>query len=196
MRQASIHRKTGETDITLSLCLDGRGVSEIDTGIGFLDHMLSTFARHGFFDLYVKCSGDLHVDCHHTIEDIGIVLGQAIRQALGDKAGIRRFGNFLLPMDDSLVLCAVDLSGRAWLGFDVRFTTDHVGGFDTEMVQEFFYAVAVQAGMNLHLKQLAGTNNHHVMEACFKAFAKALDEATLPDPRISGVLSAKGTLES
>ena len=193
-RKAEIKRKTGETDIALTLELDGKGEASVDTGIGFFDHMLNTFARHGFFDLTCTCRGDLEVDCHHTIEDVGIAFGTAIKEALGDKAGIRRFGQWLLPMDESLVLGAVDLSGRGCLGFDVRFTIDRVGAFDTEMAEEFFYAVAMNAGMNLHLKQMAGTNNHHIMEACFKAFAKSLDMAAQSEPRLCGVLSTKGSL--
>ncbi|MBQ9155730.1 MAG: imidazoleglycerol-phosphate dehydratase HisB [Eubacterium sp.] len=194
MRNARIERKTSETDILVELNLDGSGKADIQTGIGFFDHMLNSFARHGFFDLTVKVTGDLHVDCHHTIEDTGIVLGQAIAQAAGDKKGIRRFGNFFLPMDETLVMGAVDLSGRPYLVCDLPFSTDRVGGFDTEMVYEFFYALSYSAAMNLHLKLIHGRNNHHIMEAAFKAFAKALDEATSYDPRITDVLSTKGAL--
>ncbi len=193
-RTAHIKRVTKETAITVDLNLDGSGESTVDTGIGFFDHMLISFARHGFFDLNCQVKGDLNVDCHHTIEDTGIVLGQAIAAALGEKKGIRRFGNFLLPMDETLVLCAVDLSGRPYLVFDLPFTTEKVGAFDTEMVREFFYAVSYSAGMNLHIKLVHGENNHHKMEAAFKAFAKALDEATSLDPRIEDVLSTKGSL--
>lgn len=193
-RTADIRRATNETNIALFLDLDGSGKAEIATGIGFFDHMLNSFVRHGFFDLKVKVTGDLYVDSHHTIEDTGIVLGQAIRDALGDKVGIRRFGSFLLPMDDALVLASLDLSGRPYLVYDVELTTDRVGYFDTEMVKEFFYAVSYGAGMNLHLKQMAGTNNHHIIEGCFKAFAKALDMAVQYDERITEVLSTKGTL--
>ena len=193
-RTADYVRKTKETDITLSLELDGSGVSEIDTGIGFFDHMLEGFARHGFFDLSVKAEGDLIVDCHHTIEDTGIVLGTAIKEALGDKAGIRRYGSMILPMDETLVLCGIDLSGRPYLNFDGEFTAERLGDMDTEMAREFFYAVSYAAGMNLHIKVLDGTNNHHIMEAMFKAFAKALDQATQMDERIQGVLSTKGSL--
>ena len=193
-RTADYVRKTKETDITLSLELDGSGVSEIDTGIGFFDHMLEGFARHGFFDLSVKAEGDLIVDCHHTIEDTGIVLGTAIKEALGDKAGIRRYGSMILPMDETLVLCAIDLSGRPYFAFDAEFTTDRVGDMDTEMVREFFYAVSYSAGMNLHMKVLSGTNNHHIIEALFKAFGKALDDASSYDPRITDILSTKGSL--
>ena len=194
MRTASITRKTSETDINVTLCLDGSGKADIDTGIGFFDHMLKSFARHGFFDLTLKVKGDLYVDCHHTIEDTGIVLGEAIKTALGDKKSIRRYGNMLLPMDETLVLCAIDLSGRPYLNFKAEFTSDRVGGFDTEMVKEFFYAISYSAGMNLHIKQIDGDNNHHIIEAMFKAFAKALDEAVSIDSRITDVLSTKGAL--
>ncbi len=194
MRTASITRKTSETDINVTLCLDGSGKADIDTGIGFFDHMLKSFARHGFFDLTLKVKGDLYVDCHHTIEDTGIVLGEAIKTALGDKKSIRRYGNMMLPMDETLVLCAIDLSGRPYLNFKAEFTSDRVGGFDTEMVKEFFYAISYSAGMNLHIKQIDGDNNHHIIEAMFKAFAKALDEAVSIDSRITDVLSTKGAL--
>ena len=193
-RKADFVRKTKETDIALSLCLDGTGKSSVSTGIGFFDHMLEGFARHGFFDLKVSVEGDLAVDCHHTIEDTGIVLGNAIKKAVGDKCGIKRYGSCILPMDEVLVLCAIDLSGRPYLAFDAEFTTDRVGYFDTEMVKEFFYAISYTAGMNLHIKVLSGGNNHHVIEAMFKAFAKALDEATVIDPRITDVLTTKGSL--
>ena len=193
-RIAEYTRKTKETDIYLSVDLDGRGDAKADTGIGFFDHMLDGFARHGLFDLNVKVTGDLVVDCHHTIEDTGIVLGNAIKKAVGDKKGIKRFGSCMLPMDETLVLCAVDLSGRPYLSFDAEFTTDRVGYMDTEMVKEFFYAVSYSAGMNLHLKVITGGNNHHMIEAMFKAFAKALDEATIIDPRITDILSTKGSL--
>lgn len=194
MRTASITRKTSETDITMTLNLDGSGMSSVNTGIGFFDHMLKSFAKHGFFDLNVNVKGDLIVDCHHTIEDTGIVLGEAVKQALGDKKSIRRYGSMLLPMDETLVMCAIDLSGRPYLNFNGSFTTDRVGYFDTEMVREFFYAVSYSAGMNLHIKQIDGGNNHHIIEAMFKAFAKALDEAVSIDPRIVDVLSTKGAL--
>ena len=193
-RVAKVERVTGETEITLSLDLDGTGKAEISTGIGFFDHMLNSFARHGLFDLELAAKGDLEVDSHHTIEDTGIVLGEAIKRAVGDKKGIKRFGNFILPMDESLVLCALDLSGRPYLNEDLAFTVPRVGEFDTEMVHEFFYAVSYSAGMNLHFKMLSGGNNHHVIEAAFKAFAKALDEAVSFDTRISDVLSTKGSL--
>lgn len=194
-RRADFVRKTKETDITISLNLDGKGDAEIDTGVGFFNHMLEGFARHGFFDLDVKVTGDLEVDCHHTIEDAGIVLGTVIKKALGDKKGIRRFGSCILPMDETLVLCAIDLSGRPYLVFDADFTSERVGDMDTEMVKEFFYAVSYTAGMNLHIKVLEGGNQHHMIEAMFKAFARALDEAVSFDPRIKDVLSTKGSLE-
>lgn len=193
-RVAEVKRTTKETDISLSLNLDGNGTSEIDTGIGFFDHMLDGFARHGLFDLKVEVKGDLIVDCHHSIEDTGIVLGEAIKKAVGDKKGMKRFGSCILPMDETLVLCAIDISGRPYLSFDGEFTTDRVGYMATEMVKEFFYAISYAAGMNLHLKVLSGGNNHHMIEAMFKAFARALDEATLIDPRITDVLSTKGSL--
>ena len=194
MRTASIKRKTSETDIAVTLNLDGTGRADIETGIGFLDHMLKSFAKHGFFDLTVKVKGDLYVDCHHTIEDTGIVLGEAIKEALGDKKSIKRYGSMLLPMDETLVLCAIDLSGRPYLNFKGEFTTDRVGDFDTEMVREFFYAVSYSAAMNLHLKILDAGNNHHMAEALFKAFGKALDLAVSEEPRISEVWSTKGSL--
>lgn len=193
-RISTISRKTKETDITVTLDLDGSGKAELSSGIGFFDHMLDGFSRHGFFDLTVKAAGDLDVDCHHTIEDTGIVLGTAIREALGEKKGIRRYGSMILPMDETLVLCAVDLSGRPYFSFDAEFHSEKVGEMDTAMVREFFYAISYTAGMNLHMKVLSGTNDHHIIEALFKAFAKALDEAASPDPRVSGILSTKGSL--
>jgi len=193
-RTADYVRKTKETDISLHLNLDGTGSSSIHTGIGFFDHMLDGFARHGLFDLKVNVAGDLAVDCHHTIEDTGIVLGNAIKEAVGDKKGIRRYGSCILPMDETLVLCAVDLSGRPYLSFDGNFTVERVGYMDTEMVKEFFYAISYTAGMNLHIKVLTPGNNHHMIEAMFKAFARALDEATSYDPRITDILSTKGSL--
>lgn len=193
-RKASVVRMTKETDIRLEFSLDGSGISKIDTGIGFFDHMLNSFARHGFFDMALHITGDLHVDGHHTVEDTGIVLGQAIKEALGEKTGIKRYGSFLLPMDETLILCAVDLSGRPYLNFEASFSAQQVGAFDTELVREFFYAVSYSAGMNLHLKQMDGKNSHHIIEAMFKAFAKALDEASATDPRITGALSTKGTI--
>ena len=185
-RTAENRRRTSETDITLKLNLDGTGKADLDTGIPFFDHMLHGFARHGMFDLELVCRGDVEVDSHHTIEDCGIVLGEAIRQDLGDKKAIRRYGSFLLPMDEALVLCAVDLSGRPYLNFDVSFRTPAMGDMATEMVREFFYAVSYGAMMNLHLKELDGINDHHVAEACFKAFAKALDQASGYEPRLNG----------
>ncbi|MDD2972975.1 MAG: imidazoleglycerol-phosphate dehydratase HisB [Lachnospiraceae bacterium] len=193
-RNASIERNTKETKIDIALDIDGTGVSEIDTGIGFFDHMLEGFSKHGFFDLTVKVDGDLQVDGHHTVEDTGIVLGQAIREAIGDKKGIRRYGSCILPMDDALALCAIDLCGRPYFEYDCNLTTDRVGYLDTELVREFFYAISYGTGMNLHIKMLSGMNNHHMIEAMFKAFAKALDMATGYDERITDVLSTKGSL--
>ena len=194
-RTATVTRKTRETNITVTLDLDGSGKADLHTGIGFFDHMLDGFARHGLFDLTVQCRGDLEVDCHHTIEDVGIVLGKAIKEALGDKKAIKRFGNFFLPMDETLVMCAIDLSGRPYLVYDLNLRTERVGYFDTQMVKEFFYAVSYAAEMNLNIKQFSGENDHHIIEAAFKAFAKALDEATTYDRRLNGkVLSTKGTL--
>ena len=193
-RVGTVTRTTKETNVEIAIELDGSGQADIDTGIGFFDHMLNSFARHGLFDLTAHTEGDLYVDCHHTIEDTGIVLGQAIAKAVGDKKSMVRYGSVILPMDDALVLCAVDLSGRAYLGFDVPIPTERVGEFDTEMVREFFYAVASAAGMNLHLRLLAGENSHHIIEGCFKAFAKALDQATCLDKHIEEQLSTKGLL--
>ena len=193
-RMGSCTRKTKETEITLSINLDGQGKNRIDTGIPFFDHMLDGFARHGQFDLEVQVKGDLEVDCHHTVEDTGIVLGQAIAGALGDKAGIRRYGSFILPMDEVLALCAVDLSGRPYFKMDAEFTAERLGTLDTEMVREFFYAVSYSAAMNLHLKILDAGNNHHMAEALFKAFGKALDGAVMEEPRMQVVWSTKGSL--
>ena len=193
-RIASVNRKTKETDIRMELFLDGTGKYDVSTGIGFFDHMLEGFAKHGFFDMTVKVTGDLQVDGHHTVEDTGIVLGQAIAQAVGDKKGLKRYGYFILPMDDALALCAVDLCGRPYLNFECEFTTERIGNLDTELIREFFYAIAYNAGMNLHIKLLSGTNNHHIAEAVFKAFAKALDMAVSMDSRIEDVLSTKGSL--
>lgn len=193
-RISQIERVTKETQIRIRLDLDGTGRTNIHTGIGFFDHMLNGFARHGLFDLDVEVTGDLEVDCHHTIEDTGIVLGQAIREAIGDKKGIRRYGSQILPMDEVLVLCAIDLSGRPYYRSDAEFTVERIGNFDTEMVREFFYAVSYSAAMNLHFKMLSAGNNHHMAEGMFKAFAKALDMATGYDPRITDVLSTKGSL--
>ena len=193
-RTATVTRQTRETDITVTLNLDGSGRADLATGIGFFDHMLDGFARHGLFDLTVRCTGDLQVDCHHTIEDVGITLGQAIAKALGDKVGLVRYGSSLLPMDETLALCAVDLCGRPYFVYDANFATPACGGMDTQMAREFFYAVSYAAAMNLHLKVLYGENDHHKLEAMFKAFAKALSAATRQDARIEGVLSTKGSL--
>ncbi len=194
-RSAIVSRNTKETEISMEFTLDGSGKSQIETGIGFFNHMLDSFTRHGFFDLKLAVKGDLYVDSHHTVEDTGIVLGQAIKNALGDKQGIKRYGSFVLPMDETLVLCAIDLSGRPYLSYDLSFSMDKVGYLETEMVKEFFYAISYSAGMNLHIKQLSGGNNHHIIEAAFKAFAKALDEACSIDDRIHGVLSTKGSID-
>lgn len=193
-RVATLNRKTKETDIFCEINLDGSGECEVNTGIGFFDHMLCSFAKHGLFDLKLTCKGDLNVDCHHTIEDCGIVLGSCIKKALSDKVGIKRYGSFMLPMDDALVLCAIDLSGRPYLNFSAEFPVERVGYFDTEMVREFFYAISYSTGMNLHIKLLDGMNAHHMIEAMFKGFAKALDEASQKDERIQSVLSTKETL--
>ena len=194
MRQATVERNTKETKIKLTFNVDGTGTCKSETGVGFFNHMLDGFARHGLFDLDVKVDGDLFVDCHHTIEDTGIVLGNAIKEAVGDKKGIKRYGSCILPMDEALVLCAIDLSGRPYYVSDAVFTAEKCGDMDLEMVKEFFYAVSYSAGMNLHFKVLSGSNNHHIVEAMFKAFAKALDSATMVDERIVGVLSTKETL--
>ena len=193
-RIATIKRVTKETDIELTLNLDGTGICNANTGIGFFDHMIDGFCRHGLFDIDLKCNGDLFVDSHHTIEDVGIVLGKAIAEAVGDKKGIKRYGNAFLPMDEALVLCAIDLSGRPYFEYDAKFTVDRIGSMDTEMVHDFFYAVSYSAAMNLHIKQLSVVNNHHFADSSFKAFAKALDMATQKDERITGVWSTKGTL--
>ncbi len=193
-RTAVLERNTSETKIKLVLNLDGTGKADISTGIGFFDHMLSSFARHGFFDLELKADGDLLVDTHHTVEDTGIVLGKAIRKAVGDKRGIARFGSKMIPMDEALILCALDLGGRPYLVYDLNLDRERVGQMETEMVREFFYAVSYGGEMNLHVKQLSGMNNHHIIEGAFKAFGKALDEAVQIDGRVEGVLSTKGTL--
>lgn len=193
-RNAEVTRKTKETDISIKLELDGAGKSQIETGIGFFNHMLEGFSKHGLFDLNCTVKGDLEVDGHHTVEDTGIVLGEAIKQAIGDKKGMKRFGYFILPMDDALALCAVDLSGRPYFSFECEFEAEKVGNLDTQLVKEFFYAVSYSAGMNLHIKMLSGHNDHHKIEAMFKAFAKALDQAVSKDERITDVLSTKGTL--
>lgn len=194
-RTAIIERNTKETQIKASFNIDGSGKSEISTGIGFFDHMLTGFSKHGFFDLTMQVNGDLEVDGHHSVEDAGIVLGTAIREALGDKEGIKRYGSCILPMDDALCLCAIDLCGRPYFVFDCEFPVERVGELDTELVREFFYAVSYSAGMNLHIKLLSGNNAHHMIEAMFKAFGRALDGACSRDPRIDGVLSTKGALD-
>ena len=195
MRTSNITRTTAETDITLSLCLDGSGKSEIDTGCGFLDHMLTLFAKHGGFDLTVTCKGDVQVDYHHTVEDVGIVLGSAFAEALGDKRGIARYGSLMLPMDEALICAAVDLSGRSYLGFALDIPTPRVGNFDTELVEEFWLAFTRKAECNLHLRSLAGSNSHHVIEGAFKAAARALREAVAIDAsRADELPSTKGVL--
>lgn len=193
-RIATVTRNTKETQITVTINLDGTGKTDLDTGVGFFNHMLDGFARHGLFDLTIHVKGDLNVDDHHTIEDTGIVLGTAIRQACGDKKGIRRFGSCILPMDETLVLTAIDLSGRPYFVYDADFTTDRMGDMSTQMVREFFYAISYSAEMNLHMKVMYGENDHHKAEALFKSFAKSLDQATSPDSRITDVLSTKGSL--
>jgi imidazoleglycerol-phosphate dehydratase len=193
-RRARVVRTTKETDITVELNIDGRGDSQIHTGVPFLDHMLEIFARHGFFDLTVQASGDLEVDQHHTVEDIGLALGQTIREALAEKVGIRRFGAAACPLDEALVDAVVDLSGRPFLAYHLRIKQARVGNFDTELVHDFLLAFTNQAAMNLHLNQVQGRNPHHIIEAAFKALARALDEATQVDPRVQGVPSTKGSL--
>ena len=193
-RFAEISRKTAETDITASINLDGEGRSAVSTGIPFMDHMLTLFARHGFFDLNVSARGDLEVDCHHTMEDLGIVLGDLLAKAAGDKAGIRRYGNFLLPMDETLVMIALDLSGRGGLYYDVTPPVQYLNNIDTRLFHEFFQAFAVRSGLNLHIRMIASCETHHLFEAIFKGVAKALDQATTCDERIQGVLSTKGSL--
>ncbi|MDO5589596.1 MAG: imidazoleglycerol-phosphate dehydratase HisB [Lachnospiraceae bacterium] len=193
-RIVTCERKTKETDISITLNLDGTGKNDIQTGIGFFDHMLDGFARHGLFDLSIRVNGDLDVDGHHTIEDTGIVLGTCILKAIGDKAGIKRFGHIILPMDETLALCALDLSGRPYLSYEANFTVPKIGEMDTEMVKEFFYAISYSAGMNIHLKIMDGSNNHHMAEALFKSFGKALDMATMDEPRIKEAWTTKGSL--
>lgn len=193
-RVVTVERETRETQITLTLNLDGTGKCECNTDIGFFDHMLNGFAKHGLFDLTLVCKGDLNVDTHHTIEDVGIVLGEAIKKAVGEKKGIKRYGHFTLPMDDALILCSLDLSGRPYYASDLQYTAERIGDLETEMFTEFFYAISYSAAMNLHFKQLNGVNSHHIAEASFKAFAKALDMATAYEPRMQEVWSTKGTL--
>lgn len=195
MRKSEVTRTTRETDITLSLALDGEGNGVIDTGVPFMNHMLELFAKHGFFDLAVRAKGDVEVDYHHTVEDLGLVLGQALAEALGDKAGIRRYGSCILPMDETLALVALDLSGRPCLVWDVEFPAQMIRDLDVRLFHEFFQALVNKSGMNLHVKKLAGEEAHHVAEAIFKAFAKALDQAVSIDPRVKGVLSTKGSLQ-
>ena len=194
VREGKVLRKTNETEIDVKINLDGSGKSNIKTGIGFFDHMLFAFANHGLFDLDIEVKGDLNVDCHHTVEDTGIALGNAIKQALGEKKAINRFGHFTLPMDESLALCALDLSGRHFLVFDCEFTTETVGELKTEMIKEFFYALSSNLAMNLHLKILHGENNHHMAEALFKSFGRALAMAVSINPRLDDVWSTKGSL--
>ena len=195
MRNAQIERKTAETEIRLSLELDGTGTGQISSGVGFLDHMLTLFARHGGFDLELSCKGDTWVDDHHSIEDIGICLGKALAQALGEKKGIRRYGDIVLPMDEALILAAVDVSGRGGCYFDLQIPTEKVGSFDTELVREFFLAFAREAGVTLHLRQLSGSNSHHIIEGAFKAFARSLAAAVAIDEKNTDrVPSTKGVL--
>lgn len=193
-RETIIKRQTKETDIAVTLKLDGSGTYQVSTGIPFLNHMLELFAKHGFFDLAIDAKGDLDIDCHHTMEDLGLTLGQALSDALGDKAGIRRYGSCILPMDETLVMVALDLSGRPYLVYDLVPPAARIKDIDTALFREFFQALAVKAGMNLHIKLLAGGEVHHVFEAVFKALAKALDQAVSIDPRVKGVLSTKGSL--
>jgi imidazoleglycerol-phosphate dehydratase len=193
-RVAEIERKTRETSVALELKLDGAGRGEIDTGVPFLDHMLESFARHGFFDLKITARGDTHIDEHHTVEDVGIVLGRAFKQALGDRSGIRRFGEATVPLDEAVCTAIVDISGRSYLGYNVTIKQERVGAFQTELVHDFMKAMSDEVGMNLHLNLLSGRNPHHIIEAEFKSLARAMDAATQLEPRLSGVLSTKGTL--
>lgn len=195
MRTAEIERNTFETKTKIKINIDGKGESNITTGIGFFDHMLTHISKHGFLDMEIVAEGDTYVDCHHTIEDVGIVLGKCLNEAIGDKSGIKRYGSFMLPMEEAFILCGLDISGRPYLGFDAQFTTEKIGTMDTEMIEEFFRAVCIYAGFNLHIKVISGKNNHHIAEGMFKAFGKALDMATSYDERIEGVLSTKGMLE-
>jgi imidazoleglycerol-phosphate dehydratase len=193
-RRATIERKTRETQVSVSLTLDGDGRAQIRTGVPFLDHMLDSFARHGFFDLHVEATGDLDIDEHHTVEDVGIVLGRAFHQSLGDRSGIRRFGNATVPLDEALCTAVVDISGRSYLAYSVPIEQERVGAFQTMLLRDFMKALADETGMNLHLRMEAGRNPHHIIEACFKALARAMDQATAIEPRVTGVLSTKGTL--
>ncbi|NTW71035.1 MAG: imidazoleglycerol-phosphate dehydratase HisB [Eubacteriaceae bacterium] len=194
MRTADLTRKTGETDLRCLLAIDGNGVFKGETGIGFFDHMLNLFTKHGNFDLDIFCKGDLMVDTHHTVEDLGILLGSALKESLGDKAGIRRYGNFYCPMDEALTRVTLDLSGRGYLVYNVSLTRETVGGFETEMLKEFLYALAINAGMNLHVTTLYGENDHHIIESVFKALGRALKEAVSLDESSSGIPSTKGVL--
>jgi len=195
-RTAEVERKTRETQVKVALKVDGTGHGEIATGVPFLDHMLESFARHGFFDLKVEAHGDLHIDEHHTVEDVGIVLGRAFQQALGDRSGIRRFGEATVPLDEALCTAVVDISGRSYLSYEVPVAQERVGNFPTELVKDFMKAFSDEAGLNLHLHLHAGRNPHHVIETVFKSFARAMDQASSLEPRVSGVLSTKGTLAS
>jgi imidazoleglycerol-phosphate dehydratase len=193
-RKASIERTTSETDITVTLNLDGSGESGIETGVGFFDHMLTLFAHHGLFDLQINAKGDLQVDGHHTVEDVGICLGQAFEKALGNKQGIARYGFFILPMNEALATVALDICGRPFLAYNIDLSASHIGGFDTDLAHEFFQAFTTNSGTTLHVRLQAGTNPHHVIEAVFKAFGRAMNQATSLDPRITGVPSTKGVL--
>ncbi|MFM7320502.1 MAG: imidazoleglycerol-phosphate dehydratase HisB [Armatimonadota bacterium] len=193
-RQATLQRRTAETDIHVHVVLDGTGHAEVSTGIGFLDHLLTALAKHARLDLTLRCTGDLHIDDHHTVEDVGIVLGQALREALGDKGGIARYGDATVPMDEALVVCALDFSGRGQAYVDLPLGDTRIGTFATELVEEFFHAVARSAGATLHVRRLAGTNAHHVAEGAYKAFGRALRAAVARDPRVVGIPSTKGVL--
>lgn len=193
-RSAQLSRKTAETDISLRLGIDGSGISSVDTGVGFMDHMLTLFAKHGLMDLEIRAGGDLQVDAHHTVEDVGIVLGQALKQALGEKKSIKRYGTAYVPMDEALAMVSVDIGGRPYLAYNARFGGERVGDMETALFEEFFRAVSVNAGMNIHINVMYGTNSHHIAEAIFKAFGRALDEASGIDGRIDGVMSTKGIL--
>ena len=195
-RSAEVERKTRETSVSVDLALDGSGRGQARTGVPFLDHMLESFARHGFFDLTIHAKGDLHIDDHHTVEDVGIVLGRAFREALGDRSGIKRFGEASVPLDEAVCTAIVDISGRAYLGYNVPISQERVGNFQTELVHDFMKALTDEVGMNLHLNLVSGRNPHHIVEATFKALARAMDNATAREPRLSGALSTKGTLSN
>lgn len=194
MRKAEIKRKTNETNISIDVNIDGSGNAAIDTGVGFFDHMLNLYAKHSLMDINIKCKGDTFIDCHHTVEDVGIALGEATKEALGDKKGISRYGTCFLPMDEALAMVSLDISGRSYLVFDGEFTTSKLGDFNTEMVEDFFQAFSAACGVTLHVKVMYGRNTHHIIEAIFKAFAKAMDSATAIDSRVKGVPSTKGVL--